>query len=309
MNAAQGDNAMKRKSSEYRLLSGLFFKDYGSFRLFFIKKCNRLLIPFLSFYLVLSVLVPNLLHSLWDVSFDTVTGIASLWAFVWPGTFPNVPIWFLFCLFVVNLLFWVLVKVLTCWLRRYQVMAVALVCVLLGIVGLALREHYQFDIAYVFKSCESMPFFCFGYLISRRRGLAYIDGIGQKKTVATILVLMTITFLLSAYKPDASALLYAASFFISGISGALMVLFFAKAFRHVPFVSYLGRYSIILLLTHGVLVRAFAPICRYLSLHIQPDAAIFIVLFLILSSYWVVIPFCVKFLPYVTAQKPLLKER
>ena len=131
----------------------------------------------------------------------------------------------------------------------------------------------------------------------------------QKKTIAIVLILIALTFILSTHQPETPILLHTASFFISGISGALMVLFFAKAFRHIPFVSYLGRYSIILLLTHGLLVRAWTPICRYLSLHTHPDAAIFIVLLLILSSYLIIIPLCIKYLPYVTAQKPLLKEK
>lgn len=36
----------------YFILSGLFFKDYGSFRNFLKKKVNNILIPFLFFYVV-----------------------------------------------------------------------------------------------------------------------------------------------------------------------------------------------------------------------------------------------------------------
>ena len=43
----------------YFFLSGLFFKEYGSFQNFFIKKTNRLLIPFFFFYFCFSVLMPN----------------------------------------------------------------------------------------------------------------------------------------------------------------------------------------------------------------------------------------------------------
>ena len=40
----------------YFILSGLFFKDYGGFLNLLVKKANKILIPFLFFYLALSLI-------------------------------------------------------------------------------------------------------------------------------------------------------------------------------------------------------------------------------------------------------------
>lgn len=46
----------------YFFLSGLFFKEYENFLGFLKRKTNKLLIPFLFFYLITSFLMPNLLY-------------------------------------------------------------------------------------------------------------------------------------------------------------------------------------------------------------------------------------------------------
>ena len=45
----------------YFFLSGLFFKPYENFKGFLLRKTNKLLIPFLFFYLTVSVLIPDIL--------------------------------------------------------------------------------------------------------------------------------------------------------------------------------------------------------------------------------------------------------
>ena len=42
--------------------------------------------------------------------------------------------------------------------------------------------------------------------------------------------------------------------YLGGFCGTLFVLMIAKRLNHVPLVSYLGRYSIVILLTHVVLI-------------------------------------------------------
>lgn len=83
----------------YFLLSGLFFKRYGGFADFFIKKVNKLIIPFLFFH-VLSCFVYPWLNK---TTFEWHT----LWDFFWhEGWLPNGPLWFLLCLFWQNIIFY-----------------------------------------------------------------------------------------------------------------------------------------------------------------------------------------------------------
>ena len=89
----------------YFVLSGLFFKDYGGLREFVVKKLNRLLLPFMFFYLFgygiyyfINILFPNAgIYGVFDVY-----GILS---FVDKRVYFNGPIWFLLALFWANLIF------------------------------------------------------------------------------------------------------------------------------------------------------------------------------------------------------------
>ena len=95
---------------------------------------------------------------------------------------------------------------------------------------------------------------------------------------------------------------------ISGTTGALMIVTLSRMIVRIPFISYIGRYSIILLLTHGVLTRVLAPLCHSLASTLNTDAAILIVTMLILLSQLIIIPLARRYFPHITAQKPLFPE-
>ena len=73
-----------------------------------------------------------------------------------------------------------------------------------------------------------------------------------------------------------------------------------------PMVSFLGRYSIIVLLTHGVMVRAGYPLFQSLANTIPPCISVVVFWTCMACSYFAIVPFCKKFLPHVTAQRPML---
>ena len=50
------------------------------------------------------------------------------------------------------------------------------------------------------------------------------------------------------------------AFYVSGITGTLCVLFISKAIVKIPFISYIGRYSIMLLVTHLLLLAVVSLI-------------------------------------------------
>lgn len=87
------------------MISGLFFHESDDWMTFFKRKARRLLVPFLLLYYGISVVMANGAHYLLGVQINTVYGWPSLWAFVWPESFPNIPIWFLWSLFLVTMLY------------------------------------------------------------------------------------------------------------------------------------------------------------------------------------------------------------
>jgi fucose 4-O-acetylase-like acetyltransferase len=294
----------------YFLLSGLFFRDYGGFRHFLTKKANRLLVPFLAFYLLTAVLLPNVLHLVFGIEFETVTGMASLWAFIWPGEYPNIPIWFLWCLFLMNVLFWLIHRVAHHWSdgqdNARAVSMIIATCLVCGFIGHLLLSAFPTDVGNVFKALASMPFFCAGYLLGRFDGLSALQNLSWIGVIVLFCLLLGICIF--SLQTSASSLLTFLFSLVAGVTGAMMMVLLARMLGCVLFISYIGRYSIILLLTHGLLVRVLSPLCRSLASVLSADGAIFVVTLLILLSYLVIIPFCRRYLPHITAQKPLFTE-
>ena len=92
--------------------------------------------------------------------------------------------------------------------------------------------------------------------------------------------------------------------YVSGMTGTFGVIFLAKLIRDLPFISYWGRYSIIILVSHVFLIKAYMPLVCKLGLS-QP-IVVAVVLILVMFSYQLIIPIMLKCLPYVTAQKDVI---
>lgn len=89
--------------------------------------------------------------------------------------------------------------------------------------------------------------------------------------------------------------------YLSSVSGVLAILMWCKCINYIPIISYFGRYSIIVLCTHHLVYR---PISLCLSEIISNDLIISWIVFIgTMGVIYFIIPLCIKFLPYVTAQK------
>ncbi len=86
-----------------------------------------------------------------------------------------------------------------------------------------------------------------------------------------------------------------------------MIMFIAKMFTRIPFFSYWGRYSIIILCTHIMLVQLLFRIISHLGLieTIGVWTSYIIVLLITMFSFQLIIPLCIKFIPWFSAQKDL----
>lgn len=283
----------------YFFLSGLFFKDYGGFSAFIIKKVNKLLVPFFFFYLCFSVCLPNLLHSAFGIHFDTIVGWPSLWAFLWPGQYPNIPIWFLWCLFLMNVLFWIIYTTTNSYAGKWSTIILVLLCVVCGFIGSQLIDNQPADFANMFKALQSMPFFCFGFLCKHYGGLQQIQGMSQRSVLCCMLLFLGLSLFFTFVYP---------LYFTAGIVGTLFIVLLSRLLGRLPFFSYVGRYSIMLLLTHGLLIRVLTPLCLRLSETTGPHTVVFVLFLMVLMSYYLFIPLMRRFLPHVTAQKPLFRE-
>ena len=273
----------------YFILSGLFFKDYGSFIVFLEKKVNRILIPALFFFLLFIVF--QLI----------VTRRMDLSEFISPvltPQMPNLPVWFLICLFWINVIF--------CLISIYvkQPVIRAAVVGVCGIAGWLLSMKDIYLPLYISAALSALPFFYIGYLL-RKIPLLYKNKYDRFNLPLSILLLgipsayclmeeaVYISFRTNLVQGN-MAVIYLVS--LSLVIGLLLL---CKAVGWLPVVSYLGRYSIIVLGLHGIVISWICyPVCWLARIEATPA-----VLFAMsMCICWIAIPLCRKMVPAFTAQ-------
>lgn len=284
----------------YFFLSGLFFKTYGGLIPFLRKKTNKLLIPYLFFFLVFSVAIPWAVYTsggCLPYIDGTPTLLQLLMDFLDNSQMVNGPLWFLLCLFEINIMFFLLHKLFT---NEYHIVASAAV---IGIAGLLL-SYFEIRLPVSLDTALTcMPFFCFGFYIRNHTQILYQSKADRHLFLLSALCGLT-CLLLARHVQYVVNSFYHSSYFtahLCGIAGTMMVILLSKRIGRLPLISYFGRYSIIILCTHVLILKA---IITFLP-EGNPSAALLLFVF-IMSCQLAIIPFCRRYLPYVTAQKEWL---
>ena len=212
------------------------------------------------------------------------------------GDYPNGPIWFLLCLFQINILFFIIHKT-----TSHSTNLLIILSCLIGTGGLLLSYFGVNLYCNTDSAITGIPFFCFGYIL--RRKTEFISN--KKPKYWEVLIFTTISLsivFLLARNAEFNFNLFANKLTVypCGILGAFSVLIISKCIGKIPCISYWGRYSIIILSTHYFFI--------YLMDYTLPHSLNnwFVCLLLIMTSYFFIIPVFIKYLPYVTAQKDFL---
>ena len=280
----------------YFILSGLFFKPYEGFGGFLRRKTNKLLIPFLFFYLISVIMMTALsTHTFWYW----------LGSFIYREEFDNVPIWFLFCLFEVNVIFYSLT--LLSQKTNHPKGSLLVFCAFCGLLGMFLSWRKINLYAFLDSALSAIPFFFTGWYLGRESNLLRRP---IKVSLGCLIIAISLLFVVLFagfvdYKSNTFSDKAYLTAYPCGIVGTLMVLTIAKLVNKLPLVSYWGRYSIIVLCTHMPIYQALGRVLDYVGI---TGGWGFVVDFLgTMLIELAVIPFCIRFLPYVTAQKDVLK--
>lgn len=287
----------------YFFLSGLFFKTYEGFVGFLKRKINKLLIPFLFWHVVFVLSVPFVSHT---ETFE--------WHLFWDYLLPegnphNSALWFLHCLFVLNIVFYVLVVISRRIINNcLSTVILGIFAIVAGGCGFALScsgIHLPIKFETVLTA---MPFFAIGYFVGCNR-----EFLLDKRYDRWLILLAIICFLGTAllatgetvYMTNTYEHLSIFQLYCGGVLGIAFVLLLSKRFVYLPFVSYIGRYSIILLVTHLPLVWYMAFFLNKLGLYWFLTSILSTGI--IVLSYLFIIPLFKRFLPYVIAQKDIIK--
>lgn len=290
----------------YFILSGLFFKEYNGFFDFSKRKINKLLIPFFSFYVILSIGLPVLLDFLDNnLSIVRIGGYFSGWI---KGHFFNAATWFLLALFMTNIIFYIIVSI-SRKTKKY-IQTTIMLSSLAGLIGCILSFHKINIPLYTDSALTVAPFFCFGYILRKYTRILYPNKLDKYNYLIITILLLTLYIPYTLSQPMAGLRTNTINcnpllMYLCGISGTMIILLLSKHIKRIPYISYIGRYSIMILLTHYALLKL---ISKYLLDKIPHNLSTCIIAFLlVLTISSLFIPIFCKYLPTITAQKDMLK--
>lgn len=280
----------------YFFISGMFFKDYGGLRNLMQKKTNKLLIPFVFFYTlpwIVRLLFISFFPGIWvdDRSFiNDLRGCMYL----------NLPVWFLICLFWCNLYYYFVHKYCK---NRYKIFSV----IILAIIGCFLLWNRVFCPLFMFQPLLAMPFF---YLGQRLRFSSLIQTEWTYKQLLFAITLIAIVVGMHVYSEDSISYIFnnykgnLLLYYIKAIMMVIAAIIICKCVKKLPLVSYIGRYSIIVLGVHFIFVQIAYYLTNYYG-HIKNEEWILFVINIVLSI--ASIPLFKTLFPHFVAQKDLLK--
>ena len=279
----------------YFTLSGIFFKRYDYVTTFLQKKINNLLIPFLFFYIFGSILIPLIFQvvgfNMYSESSFKLLAFDCLYNHC---NQINGPLWFLLCLFFANILFYSI----TYFCKNYFLIFFSL---FMGITGLLL-SYYHIELPFsIASSFTCLPFFCFGYLIKQ----LITDNRYKLKYIPFMFYILVVGYLTYNYSGfvnfSQNCFELPLTVFPLGILGVIALLMISKAINKLHLVTYIGRYSIIILCTHIFFLRLFHHVSSILCVTNIENFIISLISTIIVCYF--ITPLFIRYLPYVVAQK------
>lgn len=295
----------------YFILSGLFFKNYSP-KVFLIKKTNKLLVPYVFFYTVTGVLIPVMVYRVfrYPMALYDYYGLEAVFSMFSERVIVNPSIWFLFCLFEVNVFFYCLFSLSKVFSKSH--FALGGLSLAFGILGLYLA-YKRIGLPYFLDSSLAMlPFFYFGYFL--RNHTAILSSETSSKTVVYIIVYIVVTLSIihclnygwfSVFENTYGGIKGCLQVYPYGMMGTLVVLLLSKLLGRIPVLSYLGRYSIIVLCVHFYVINSMRK-CFNETIANGSVRLLLVFLTTILVCL-MLIPFFKRYLAVFTAQRDLIK--
>jgi len=283
----------------YFFLSGLFFKEYGGIADFTVRKTNKLLIPYL-FFTYLTVLM------LCGTELKDKSAFYLLVQFIEPH---NYALWFLRTLFVTYLIYFGFNRLTRSKSETVKIVVLVAVSFLFWIMAWYLRAQKEMMrpvIALYIYLCNlvtafmALPFF---YVASNLRNHGFLTRSFSNKFIALLFLASIVVCVLSSESDiDYREACYGSHYplmYVSAFSGICCIWCVCYKLNRLPYFSYVGRYSIIVLGTHV----PYIMLLRNLTNDQYPDIVYaLVVLALMPPTIWLF----KKVFPYFTAQKDLL---
>ena len=282
----------------YFFISGIFFKSYEGFLGFFIRKVNKLIIPFIFFYVGAFMAK----YIVWKVA----PGVFQL-PVEWSDLLVifhkhdlidfNPPIWFLLALFNCNIIFYLVHS-----LRKKHLSLMFALAILIGIAGFTLGKLRIELPLYIDVAMTALPFYVGGFWI-RRYNFFLMPHRFDKLIPGFVLVAIVAMYFISS-KIGMRTNSYDGNIFqvyIAAFCGIFAIMLIGKQFKKAPVISYLGRYSVVTLGIHAFILHFCHKIFDKF-IHNEWVLA-FTLLVVVLGISLALTPVIVKIMPQFVAQK------
>lgn len=277
----------------YFILSGLFFKDYGNYKRFMVKKTNNLIIPFCFFFIL--GLIPVMLFSHSRI-------IESLVSPLFEPQIVNTPIWFLLCLFWVNAIYYIYnLMIKDIWIK-------SVIVILTGVGGYMLSQHQVYLPLFIGSAFSALPFFYVGILLNETSIL--YKSVNNPIYTVIALILMGVSIAYCYLRSDVYIEFRCHQYegnpveiFLVSVSMVLGLLMICKSIGWLPIVSYLGRYSVIVLGVHWLFMVNISYLIYILTGYLFNG---FLRFMTVLLLSWLAIPLFRRYAPALTAQSELI---
>lgn len=280
----------------YFVLSGLFFKDYGGLFLTMVKKTNKLVVPAVFFYVATLIPLIILLSSQGIPYSEQNYHLSDI---IKSKILYNGPIWFLLALFWDNIFFLLIMN-----FTNGNKFLMGILSMGLGLIGLLRIEHYFPMPLYMHQALLGLPFFFLGFILKRTSLLSsdsnrILNCIGGIVLFSSGIVLAIFTDLPCI---QYSILSYEGNMFFFPIVSLMLIiglLLVCKSIKRVPLISYIGRYSVVILCTHYIMIDIYRIIFNQYAIMMSP----FIMFSIIMLVCILFIGPMIKYMPYIVAQK------
>lgn len=293
----------------YYYLSGIFFKTYDSITFFMKKKTNRLLFPFLFFFLCSTIPFHYYFNfHLQHRSIDFLELFFSDYGRLYHRY--NGAIWFLVSLFITNMYFYIIHSIF-----KTHITPILVASFFCGIIGYFIDSMDLYMPLWLDTSMTALPFFAMGYATRQKTfflanhfcRIHYLYILLSLVSLIIVIVVNRVTktqaieYDLNVYNMNIICL------YVGGISGTLLVLLLSKKLNHVFLVSYIGRYSIVILCTHLLFIFIIRNILHHFAIP-QDNGYVNTSLFLVVIFASIpTIKYGIQYLPYLFSQKDLWK--
>ena len=242
-------------------LSGLLFtaSKYKTIREFVKRRIKTLIIPYLIFSFIT--------YFYWVLVERSISGNEEpIWKplieiFISQGSsgymIHNIPMWFVLCLFLVEILYYFLYKVS----RDNKIKLYVIVAILTTLGYLMTMKNSFFDFSTLFWSADialvALPFYTIGNLISEKNGKEKIEELVEKNkkisflTFAILIIILSITCNINGPISMGNAQLgNIIGFYINAFIGIIAILIASVITKKSKLLQFLGHNSFFIMATH-----------------------------------------------------------